>query len=61
MLTSDLHEEKRLRRAAEKGKHEADCRVVMLEQKDDELQTSTYCQDRRNLQVDAAVGSVHDG
>ena len=39
VLTSDLHEEKRLRRAAEKGKREADRRVAMLEQKVDELQT----------------------
>ena len=39
VLTSDLHEEKRLRRAAEKGKRESDRRVAMLEQKVDELQT----------------------
>ena len=39
VLTSDLHEEKRLRRAAEKGKRESDHRVAMLEQKVDELQT----------------------
>ena len=39
VFTSDLHEEKRLRRAAEKGKREADRRVAMLEQKVDELQT----------------------
>ena len=30
VLTSDLHEEKRLRRAAEKGKRESDRRVAML-------------------------------
>lgn len=39
VLTFDLHEEKRLRRAAEKGKREADRRVAMLEHKVDELQT----------------------
>ena len=39
VLISDLHEEKRLRRAAEKSKRESDRRVAILEQKVDELQT----------------------
>lgn len=39
VLTSDLHEERRRRHAAEKGKRESDRRVAMLERKVDELQT----------------------
>ena len=39
VLTSDLHEEKRRRHAAEKGKRESDRRVEMLEKKVYELQT----------------------
>lgn len=39
VLTSDLHEEKRLRHAAEKGRHEAERRADMLSKKVDELQT----------------------
>lgn len=39
VLASDLHEEKCLRRAAEKGKREAERRADMLEKKVDALQT----------------------
>lgn len=39
VLTSDLHEERRRRHAAEKGKREAERRVDMLEKKVDVLQS----------------------
>lgn len=39
VLTSDFHEEKHLRRAAEKGKREADLRADALAREKDALQT----------------------